>query len=220
MIDVLKLSLAACCALLIGGVAAQAATTIAHGEFWDRASGLSTIADAEATIAGGAPTATFTSTAIDYPNGAAGHIHDNTTLETFLGADGGSLVGTNTTNLTYSVFRFTGWLDLAAGTNTFSVGSDDGFQLKVDGNVLSSYNGNRPFQTTSVDADLGAGLKAFELIYWENSSYTGVEFRINGALAQFAAPGATAPVPLPAGLPLLAGGLGLFALAKRRKRAA
>ena len=143
MTDFVRLSLAACCALMIGGAAAQAAT--AHGEFWDSATELSSIASAQAIIAGGAPTATFTSSAIDYPNGPNSQVYDSTSLSIFLGTDGASLVGTNTADLTTSVFRFTGWLDLAAGTNSFNISSDDGFQLKIDGNVIASFDGNRGF---------------------------------------------------------------------------
>ena len=147
-------------------------------------------------------------------------MYDSTSLSIFLGTDGASLVGTNTADLTTSVFRFTGWLDLAAGTNSFNISSDDGFQLKIDGNVVASFDGNRGFGSTFVEADLGAGPKPFELIYWENGGCTGVVFGMNGNLAEFADASTATPVPLPAGLPLLAGGLGAFALARRRQRAA
>lgn len=188
-------------ALLFGGSLSAATFS---GEFWDASGSLGTIAQAQAVIDGGAPDATFESTAIDYPNGATATVGDSTALSVFLGADAATLTGGGSSTLTYSVFRFTGYLDLAAGANSFSVGSDDGFTLTVGAYSLS-YNGNRSFGTTSGSNDAGTGSTPFELIYWENGGVTGVEFYVDGALA--APSEGPGNIPLPASLPLLVAGL-------------
>lgn len=154
---------------------------------------------------------TFESTAIDYPNGSTTFVSDSTLLSTFLGADAGTLSGSGAINLTGSVFRFTGYLDLAAGAHTFSVGSDDGFRLIVNGVELGSAN-DRGFGVTNMTATVAAGLSAFELVYYENGGFTGVEFKVDGA---YAVPAAA--VPLPAGLPLLGAGLAALGIVARRK---
>jgi hypothetical protein len=111
--------------------------------------------------------------------------------------------------------RLTGFINLLAGTQTFSVGSDDGFRLTIGGTQISTAN-NRGFATTNTVVDAGFGVTAVELIYYENSGNTGVNFSIDGALAQ--AVGAPAPVPLPAALPLMLLGLGALGAAARRRK--
>lgn len=204
--------------LLPGATIAATSTTTFNGEFWDASAALFSIGDALAVIDAGSATGTFDSTAIDYPNGAADVISNSTSLSTFLGVDAASLVGTDATSLTRSVFRFTGFLDLAAGDQLFSVGSDDGFRLTIDGVEISAAS-NRSFSFSDATTDAGTGITAFELIYWENAVVTGVEFYVDGALAVAAgAPPAT--VPLPAGFPLALLGLGALGLVTRRGRAA
>ncbi len=187
------------------------------GEFWDAPSHMHGLGNADAMIASGPATATFQSTGIDYPQGIVGSISDNTTLAAFLGTDAASLSGATTTNLYASVFRFTGFLDLAGGVHRFSVGSDDGFRLTIGDEVIGTA-GLRGFNTTHMDYDTGAGgLTAFELIFFENGGSTGVQFSVDGGIAQAAA--APSAVPLPAGLPLLAVALGVFGIVNRRKTA-
>lgn len=203
---------------ILGAGAAGAATFT--GEFWDARGSLLSITQADAVIAGAGPTATFASTAIDYPNGTGGVADDNSTaLSTFLGADAASLSGGGDSTLGVSVFRFTGFLDLLGGPQSFAVSSDDGFRLTIGGTQISAFEQRRKFGTTTVTADAGTGATAFELVYFENNGVTGVEFLIDGVLAQAAdGPVDIAPVPLPAGLPLMGivlGGLGL--MARRRK---
>lgn len=198
--------------------AAVSASTFA-GEFYDAPGTFATIDAAIAFVDANDPTATFRSTAIDYPNGPANTVPSTnaggtTTLGDFLGVDAGTIVGDAGANLGGSVFVFTGLLDLSAGTQTFSVGSDDGFSLTIDGDLIAQQVTPRPFGITSADADAGSGLTPFELVYFENAGVTGVEFSIDGVIVT------PAVVPLPAGLPLLLTGLGAFAIARRKRKAA
>lgn len=193
-------------------VASLAATF--QGEFWDARVSLNNFSQAQAIIAAGPATAKFRSSAIDYPNGSTRSITDNTTLSAFLGADAATLTGAGTTNMYRSVFRFTGSLLLAPGQQTFGVGSDDGFNLIIGGTRIGG-SGNRGFSYSNMVADAGEGVADFELIFWENGGSTGIEFKIDNALA--AAP--VSPVPLPAGLPLALLGLGALGFVARKRHA-
>lgn len=211
-------------AAMTAGMAVSAQAAVINGEFWQVESDnpildeqgvnnhLSHILEADSIIASGAPIATFHSTGIDYPAGATGSISSGTSLSNFLGGttgDGGSIVGTDASDLLLSVFRFTGFVDLTAGAHTFDLGSDDGFRLTIGGTQVAIQATERGFGTTSVNADLGAGVQAFELIYFEDDGNTGIEFKIDGSVVT----GVAAPVPLPAaGWMLIAGVGGLAAL--------
>lgn len=184
------------------------------GEFWDADGFISTLDTAQAIIDASGPDATFTSTGIDYPNGDADWVFDTETLATFLGTDAASLSSNALTTLEFSVFRFTGQIALD-GLTEFSVGSDDGFQLTIDDTLVSSFDAPRPFDTTTVSADLGTGLFDFELIYFEDAGLTGIEFFIDGEIVT----GDMAPIPLPAGGALLLTGLAGLALKRRRQTA-
>lgn len=214
--------LAAAASLVLAAGAAQAASTPGfQASFWDASGWLGNIAGAESVIASRAADATFIASTIDYPN-AGGSIVDSTTLSSFLGADAGSLSGFGGSDLTHSVFEFTGLVDLAAGAHTLTVGSDDGFALWINGDLVSSYDGNRSFGTTSASWISTGAPASIRLIYWENDGYTGVEFLADGALATAAAltPGnVTSDVPLPAAAPLLLCGLGAVAALRRGRKA-
>ena len=202
------------------GLSSAAFAATFQGEFWDAATPVGKLEDADAIIAGGDPNGIFDSTGIDYPQLGDVVSDDATSLADFLGSDADSLagdVGIEDATLTDSVFRFTGFLDLLAGEQLFSVGSDDGFRLTIGGVVISSAEA-RSFSTTDVVVDAGVGITAFELIYFERTVVTGVNFSIDGVLAAPADP--VAAVPLPAGLPLILAALGTLGLAARRSNRA
>lgn len=209
-------TLAASAALAISVTGAANASTFL-GEFWDATSPVSNLATARAVIAGGAPTATFTSTAIDYIPGRPNTVSSFNTLNRFLGGDSASLSGAGSTTLRRSVFRFSGVLDLAAGQHIVSVASDDGFNLTFGNATFIEYTSTRRFSTTSGTYTAAGGPVAFDLIFFNNWGQSGIEFRIDKTIVTDALAAAT--VPLPAAMPLLAAGLGSFWVIRRRRKA-
>ena len=203
--------------IALGLGAAPAAAATFQGEFWD-VGAIGTLDEALAVIASRGADQTFRSGGIDYSQGADKTVDSGKSVGFFLGADAATLSGGHHTNIVGSVFRFTGFVDLGAGDETFAVGSDDGFRLTVGGVELGRAD-LREFSTSTFVTDAGDGPTAVELIYFQNHGLAGVEFSVNGqiAVATDDTVGQVAPVPLPAGLPLLAGALGAFAFARRRK---
>lgn len=204
------LSAAALAAVTIAG-AGHAATF--SGEFFESDSEVLTLADADAIIADGPADATFLSETINFPTTGNTTASANT-LSDFLGGAASTLSGLGDALVETSVFRFTGFVDLAAGDQMFTVGSDDGFRLTIGGVEVASNVDTRSFRETNATADSGSGPTAIELIYFENVGNAGVRFSIDGALA--AAADAPAPIPLPAGLPLLAAGLCFLGVMRRK----
>ena len=201
-------ALVLCCGLFVPAAGTAATFT---GEFWNASSSFGNINQAITYTQNNAISATFTSSAIDYPNGGTNNTSSNTTLASFLGADAASLVGDGSATITTSVFRFSGFLDLLPGVQQFVVGSDDGYRLNINGSLVSERSAPRGFRNTTVNTIGGEGRATFELFYFENFGRTGVEFFIDGQLA------APAAVPLPASLALLLVGLGGLGLIKRRR---
>lgn len=190
------------------------AATVFFGEFWDARGQVRNLATADAIIALSPADATFTSTSIDYPNGSTDTVNSNrTSLADFLGADAASIVGApgvENTSMTRSVMRWTGFIDLQQGEQTFEVQSDDGFRLTIGNSLIIERNNQRGFRGTTGIIDAGEGRVAFELIFFENGGSTGVEFFIDNTIAT------PAIVPLPASLPLLLAGFGGLAFVRRR----
>jgi hypothetical protein len=202
---------------------AAAVTMGLSGAYWDTG-GLRSLTAAKAASTGTA-TATFLSTAVDYPAGGTLVVSDNTKIVDFLGVDGASLSGSQNTKLFGSVFRFTGFIYLDAGENTFNVGSDDGFELTV-GESTVRHEYTRGFGTTSLTDLFDGGWSPIDLMYFENGGNTGVELRLNGAIVTSLSTRTSdvalsaAVVPLPGAMPLLLGAMvGAGFLARRRKTA-
>jgi hypothetical protein len=188
----------------------QAATFT--GEFWKNDSQFRNINQALNFIASESPTATFQSTAIDYPNGSTNTTSSNTTLANFLGADAASIIGDGLVNIQTSVFRFTGFVDLLPGNQQFITGSDDGYRLTVNGVRISQQSRPRSFNSTTRNRDPGEGRATFELLFFENYGNSGLEVFIDGAIVL------AAPIPLPAGFTLILSALAALGLLKWRNR--
>lgn len=175
---------------------------------WDR-SPMTTLAEADAAIAGGAPTITFHASIIEFDDlqdGTRGLFSVNNPWgisppETFAA-------------------KVTGYFNIAtAGTYTFGINHDDGARLTIDGTLSAAFSGVTDNRTTTVTGFMSAGLHSVEIVYFENSGGASLEFFAKSGTATSTAPWAlVSSVPAPgtlalAGLSLL--GLGLSA---RRRR--
>jgi hypothetical protein len=138
------------------------------------------ISNAQAYIAGNSASATFISTGVGYPYASpGGTLDDSSTLSTYLGSDAASLsnssVGTNT--LGDSIYHYTGFINITAAneTTTFSLGSDDGSALWINGIQVLDNDGDHGYGTVSQTVDFTApGLYAVDLISFEDGGVTGV----------------------------------------------
>ena len=214
----MKFTALAVAAALIAGPAAAATTGLSALFYNAPANTIANTAQAKAQAVG-APTATFTATKLQYGVAPGFPIG---TLSDFLGANATDLSGAGTDSFQESVLVFSGLISLDAGVNNFSVTSDDGFELKIDGTVVSSFDGlrgpNSAPSTGSFNA-LTAGHYAFDLLYYEgNVTQARLEVALNGKIIDDTV---TKPnvIPVPAALPLLASAFGLFGLIARRRAA-
>ncbi|WP_300029224.1 VPLPA-CTERM sorting domain-containing protein [uncultured Roseobacter sp.] len=209
-------------------LAAPASAATFNAEFWDVDVGrgnpeknvIDSLADVLSIVEGDhqrVADATFFSTGIDYPNGAKGPGRTRQTLASWLGRDAATLTGLGSTRMLGSIFRFTGAIFVDAGINNFTVGADDGFRLTIDGSEVASFAGTKAFTNHDATYDnvAAAGLKSFELIFYEdNRVQVGVDFRVDGAVVQ------PAQVPLPAPALMLLAAVGGFGILARRRKTA
>ena len=198
------------------GSAAQAATLVnVSGEFWSSNNSITNISKALTEIDSRSADTLFSVGRIDYPNGSQGSISNNTSLSSFLGTLGTIQSGTDFVNLNHSVMRFSGFLRIDQGDSFWSVGSDDGFRLEIDGEELATH-GRRGFRRTIGNLNRGPGIYAFELVYFEATGKTGVEFAINNNVLDNLALNDVGQVPVPAAGLLMAGALAGIGFRRRK----
>ncbi|EKO3374277.1 cadherin-like domain-containing protein, partial [Vibrio fluvialis] len=133
---------------------------------------MDSVADALALIAKNQPDVTFDVSNIDYQlsNGNQnGGLTSNSQLQDFLGSDASSMKGAVPSNTTDGVMLLTGAVYLAAGTYSLKVNADDGYFIKVDGQVVAHYDGiqsttERVHDTFTLSSD---GYHNVEIVYWD-----------------------------------------------------
>ncbi|WP_421878123.1 beta strand repeat-containing protein [Pacificispira sp.] len=132
-----------------------------QGEIYDTNSSLDDLNDADSLIAAGGADVTFTSTTVDYDGGS--------TLGQFLGSDAASASGTTGASAETFVVKLTGYVFIEAGSHNFQVTTDDGFRLKIGGQMVTQFDGNRASDSSSGTFTAAEdGLYPIEVVYWEN----------------------------------------------------
>jgi Ca2+-binding RTX toxin-like protein len=131
---------------------------------------LTSIAQINAFINGRTPDATFVATTFDYGSDAAfaNNLGNGTNLQSFLGVDAASL-STDPGTTSDAIIRMYGAVELAAGTYNFQIRGDDGYQVKVDGQVVALVDYiQSPTGTVHTQFTLASGgLHTIEILYWD-----------------------------------------------------
>lgn len=237
-----RFCLALACSAPLTATAAETAPGLC-GEYWNsdvEMSLLDAVDLSESRIAD----AFFVSESLNYPGpeGGAGTdkpvVNDRTKLYRYLDVDPETLGAHAYDWLATSVFRFSGYLELSAGTHEFTIAADDGFALAVNGTVLA-YDGAPGLGMTAISYEAAGGPVEVALLYFENAVQTGIEFLVDGIAAGLPstvhvttveAPvgtGGGSPfsslrvsvVPAPPAAPLLAAAIVAFGLLRRGPRA-
>jgi len=157
------------------------------GEFYDTGHRMTSLTGAVHWKTTHDPTSTFVSRSVDYPKGWTDYVADSTRLSTYLGSDASTLRGPGNIGLEGSVFVFTGFIairqeyDQNTADNdidvTFTVGSDDGFRLRIGGRTVASHSQEREYgETTGTASFESEGLYPVDLLYYEDETETGIEW--------------------------------------------
>jgi hypothetical protein len=133
--------------------------------------------------AAGAPTATFTTNAVCFPDCNGGFVVQTTPLTGLLGANvsnfsytRGNSAATAAT-VDHAAMVLTGFLSIAhAGTYSFNLGSDDGSRLSIGGQTVIDSDLLHSFITATGAATFAAaGLYAINITYFNNAGYSGLD---------------------------------------------
>ena len=144
----------------------------AYNEYSGGLGNMDSVADALALIAQNEPNVTFDVSNIDYQlsnSNKYGGLTSESQLQDFLGSDASSMKGSVPSSTTDGVMLLTGAVFLAAGTYSLKVNADDGYFIKVDGQVVAQYDGiqsttERVHDTFTLDSD---GYHSVEIVYWD-----------------------------------------------------
>jgi uncharacterized protein (DUF2141 family) len=169
----------------------------------------------------GTPAATFLTNKVCFP-GCGYDTNDGVSLSTFLGVPQGY-----TTNLSNELpydyvgghaLTLSGYIN-AAGNHNFSLYSDDGSRLYIDGNLIVDNSGLHSPSTVTNSYNLTAGYHSILIYQDENGGGTALTAYMDGNPLGGSILSTTAGVPEPANWALMIGGFGVAGVAMRRRRA-
>ncbi|MFI8384433.1 cadherin-like domain-containing protein, partial [Pseudomonas sp. NPDC079069] len=144
---------------------------------------LTNLSQVETFINGHTPTATFTTTNVNYGPVSNDGLGNGSNLQSFLGVDAASL-SSDPGNTSDAIVKLSGVVNLAAGTYQFRVTADDGYSIRINGQTVAEYNGNqgataRESLTFTVPQ---GGNQQIEIVYWDQggAAQLKVELRPQG----------------------------------------
>ncbi|WP_246033225.1 Ig-like domain-containing protein [Shewanella canadensis] len=118
------------------------------------------------------PDALFTATTLSYSWGD-GNLGTGQSLQTFLGSDAASLTA-DPGNTSDAILHMQGAVQLDAGRYGLKVTADDGYAIKIDGEVVAIFSKNQPSNTRYPGEDghlyfdiATSGSHEIELVYWD-----------------------------------------------------
>ncbi|MDE1711657.1 PA14 domain-containing protein, partial (plasmid) [Chromobacterium amazonense] len=170
------------------------------------ASGQTALSTVLADLTNHSPTASFVATSLNFGD-QNGVWHGSTDFGNNLGnslANLNAFLGGNASNLqltsaygvtTQSILTLNGAFSAAAGNYTLNVNADDGFQIIVDGKVVSQFTGNQAQTEHDVALTLGAtagNLHAIQIVYWDQGGNAVLQVGLTPA----GAPAGATPTPL------------------------
>ncbi|MEM6945736.1 MAG: hypothetical protein AAF565_18490, partial [Pseudomonadota bacterium] len=104
----------------------------------------------------------------------------DTSLTEFLGDNGVVTSGDGSIEMGPSGLLIEGFVYIPPGPHEIAVNSDDGFQLKLGGQDIISFEGQRGLEETARVVDFDGGLYAIELRYFDAGSKMGLNMAIDG----------------------------------------
>ncbi|YCH23035.1 Ig-like domain-containing protein [Pseudomonas sp. D1-3] len=125
------------------------------------------------------PAATFNATTLDYGHlSSASGLSNGTNLQNFLGVNTttgngakANSLSTDPGNTSDAIIKMSGYINLAAGTYQFRVTADDGYSIRINGQVVAEFNNIQSSATaTGRSFTIGAanaGPQQIEIIYWD-----------------------------------------------------
>lgn len=150
--------------------------------------------------------------AAGYENGGmTGVAGDSQTISSFFGLPAWNFGFVGNNSMLGTIVRLTGVVAFA-GNQDFSVRSDDGYQVTIGGTTYAEVAGLQAPTLTSHAYTGGATPSALFEMVWFETQLTQAALQVQNL--DFV------PVPLPAGLPLLLGGLGAMGALRLRRKAA
>ncbi len=200
---------------LIASAGLAQANTVA-GQVWEVAGSVAsdaTIANAVTAAASSDPTVTFTEQS-PLSLTAGGGYAASYTIGGFINSEAGAAIGTPAhglslgSSLNNTLFRFTGTVSVTNG-QMFTFAHDDGLTFVIGTDTVVNDPGPTPSSNTTGTYSGPSGNESFTLVYGEACGPPAV-LEVNLPL--------TSATPLPAALPLFAGGLGLLGLFGRRRK--
>ncbi|WP_285663045.1 Ig-like domain-containing protein, partial [Phytopseudomonas straminea] len=123
--------------------------------------------------------ATFNATTLDYGNlSNATGLGNGTNLQAFLGVNTttgngakANALSTDPGDTSDAIIKMSGYINLAAGTYQFRVTADDGYSIRINGQVVAEFNNIQSSATaTGKSFTIGAanaGPQQIEIIYWD-----------------------------------------------------